>query len=210
MDSPTWDVLIPTIPHRHEKLRALLTEFYRQWQPGLGVRVLRDNLERPGLESHAKRQELIESSAADYVCDMDDDDWPAPDYVSSIMKALRSRPDYVGFQVSWTRDGNPHGDGVARHSLEYDRYSTEAPWTRDITHLNPLRRELALLADWRGLIDEDWSACLRLSGRVKTQVMIDRVLYYYRHDTADNFYTERTAWDRPLPPLPHYPWLTVL
>lgn len=213
----TWDVLIPTIPHRDGSLRALLAEFDRQWQAGFGVRVLRDNLQRPGLASHGKRQELLESSAADYVCDVDDDDWVEADYVASVMEALQSRPDYVGFQVRFTRDGRD--PAIARHSLEYDGYAGGYSddgvtrdrdfWTRDITHLNPVRRELALLGNWNDQIDNDWAAQLRESGQVKTQVMIDRVLYHYRASTGDAFYTPRAPMDA-YPGLPEYPWLTVL
>lgn len=210
MPDLTWEVLIPTIPHRHGQLCELLAEFDRQWQPGFGVRVLRDNLERPGIQSHAKRGDLVKSSSAGYVCDVDDDDWVAPDYVASIMEALQSRPDYVGFKVNWTRNGQPYG--LARHSLEYDGYGLTDPllWTRDITHLNPLRRDLALLADWTGHIDEEWAAQLRATGQVKTQVMIDRVLYHYLASTGNAFDTHREPFPLPLPALPDYPWLTVL
>jgi glycosyltransferase involved in cell wall biosynthesis len=209
MAGPTWDVLISTIPHRDGKLRKLLAEFHRQWRPGFGVRMLRDNLQRREIDSHAKRGDLIRSSSADYVCDVDDDDWIAPDYVPSIMKALRSRPDYVGFLVNWTKDGQHHA--IVRHSLEYDRYNSPGePWTRDITHLNPIRRELALLGDWTGRVDEEWSAQVRESGQVKTQVMIDKVMYHYHFDQSDNFRTPRSPWTFPLAPLPEYPWLTVL
>lgn len=212
MDGPTWDVLISTIPHRDAKLRELLAEFDRQWQPGFGVRMLRDNIQRPALESHGKRHDLVHSSTADYVCDVDDDDWISPDYVPAIMEALQSRPDYVGFQANYTRDGAQCA--VARHSLEYDGYEKHYAhsefWTRDITHLNPIRRELALLADWNGKIDEDWSAQLRETGQVKTQVMIDRIMYYYRATSIDAFYTPRAPWTDPLDPLPDYPWLTIL
>ena len=207
--SPTWDVCISSILHRDAKLRELLAEFDSQWQPGFGVRLLRDNVQRPGIESHAKRHDLHHSSSADYICDVDDDDWIAPDYVKSIMRALALRPDYVGFQVNWTRAGVPHA--IARHSLEYAGYQTgSVQWTRDITHLNPIRRELALLGDWVGHTDEEWSAQLRESGQVKTQVMIDRVMYHYRASLDDSFYTPRSPWTFPLEPLPDYPWLTVL
>lgn len=210
VDGPTWDVLISTIPHRDALLRKLLAELDRQWKPGLGVRVLRDNLERPGLESHAKRGELVRSSSADYVCDLDDDDWISTNYVSAIMNALQSRPDYVGFRVNWTRNGEPYG--MARHSLEYDGYAPGDSlwWHRDITHLNPLRRDLALLASWDDRIDEQWAEQLRKTGQVKTQVMIEKVLYHYRFEELDNFNSPRDPWVGELEPLPRYPWLTIL
>lgn len=198
MRAPTWDVLISTIPHRDAKLRLLLGEFCRQRQPGFGVRILRDNLQRREIESHDKRRELTLSSAADYVCDVDDDDWIEPDYVKSVMKALRQRPDYVGFQVDYSRDGQHQA--MCRHSLEYDGYQQGTPWTRDITHLNPLRRELALLGEWRGHTDEEWAATVRETGQVKTQVMIDRVLYHYRASMEDAFRTPRSPWTLPVAP----------
>lgn len=212
----TFDVLISTIPHRHEKLCGLLAEFDRQRQPGFGVRVLRDNLERFKLESHGKRQDLIESSAADYVCFVDDDDWVDPRYVGDIMAALEHEPDYVGFQVVITRDGKP--DRLAEHSLEHTGWSSwhdpDRLLRRDICHLNPIRRELALLAPWHGLMDFSWAEAMRDTGRVKTQVMVERPLgqglYHYRINMKDNFETGRNPEPEPLPELPSYPWLTVL
>jgi hypothetical protein len=208
----TWDVLIPTIPHRHSKLVGLLAEFDRQWQPGFGVRVLRDNLRLGHVraEFHRKRQDLLESSRADYVCDVDDDDWIAPDYVSSIMSALASRPDYVGFLVDCEFNGNPWRK--ASHSLEHQGYSEIGiHFFRDITHLNPIRRELALLSRWDAEVaDDDWSAAMRATGKVKTQVMIAREMYFYRCSTTDRWHTDREPSPEPLPELPEYPWLTVI
>lgn len=206
---PTLDVLISTIPHRHSKLCALLAEFDRQWQPGFGVRVYRDNLELPVLASHMKRQKLTESSLADYVCSVDDDDWIAPDYVATIMAALETGPDYVGFKVQCTRNGEQWR--TADHSLSYPGYESVDTWFyRDITHLNPLRRRYAIMVDWAGKIDEEWAAALRETGQVKTQVYIDREMYIYRADTSDCFYTDRGPMPEPLPEIPEYPWLTVL
>jgi len=215
MAAATWDVLISTIPHRHGKLTALLAEFGLQWEPGFGVRLLRDNYGLVHLDSHAKRQRLTESSAADYVCFMDDDDWPAHDYVAAIMGALATRPDYVGFRVDITWAGNPHRKAV--HSLAHSSWTswqdgekTGDPLIRNVTHLNPMRRELALLADWNQLTDEQWSRAVWESGLVRTEVMIDREMYFYRFDPDDNFITQRGTMPEPLPEIPSYPWLTVL
>jgi hypothetical protein len=45
--TPTWDILICSIPHRDEMLADLLAELDRQHQPGVGVIVCRDNLDLP-------------------------------------------------------------------------------------------------------------------------------------------------------------------
>lgn len=210
----TWDILISTIPHRHAKLCELLAELDRQWQPGLGVLVLRDNQVLRGFDSHIKRKHLLEASCADYVSVIDDDDGVAHDYVATIFRALAEDPDYVGFHVEVTRDGVLQRPVI--HSLEYPDWNSweekEGPLTRDITHLNPVRRELALLSDWTGRTDEQWAMWLRRTGRVRTQVMIGRPMYFYRFNTADNFTTshDRPPMPEPLPELPEYPWLTAI
>jgi hypothetical protein len=206
----TWDVLIPTIPHRHEKLCALLCEFDRQRQPGFCVVILRDNLERAGAASHAKRQELTERSRATYISFVDDDDWVAPDYVRRIMTALGTGPDYVGFPVRFTVDGIPQNP--VEHSLRHGCWEENrgGVMIRDLSHLNPVRRELALLGDWNDRTDEEWATMLRATQRVKTEVWIPDEMYFYRRSSTDGWRTERKPMDLPLPELPAYPWLEVL
>jgi hypothetical protein len=36
---------------------------------------------------------------------LDDDDWIAEDFIETIMGALKTGPDYVGFKVLYTVDG---------------------------------------------------------------------------------------------------------
>ena len=88
---PTWDLLLPTLPHRHDQLCALLAEINRQWQPGLGMLICRDNLQRGGNASYGKWQDLQEWSEADYTSFIGDDDWIAPDFAARINRA-RDRP----------------------------------------------------------------------------------------------------------------------
>lgn len=205
--APTWDILIPTIPHRHHKLLGLLDSLDPQVRPGVTVRVFRDNLEHT---LGAKRQALLESSAADYVSCIDDDDQVAPDYIGAVTAALASRPDYVGFIMLFTCDWAP--PQVTRHSLQHAGWTDgpEGP-VRDISHLNPVRRELAALGTWEGGYGEDrrWAAALRASGRVRTEVMIDRWMYRYRFSKEDCAEVAREPWDGPLPGLPGYPWLVL-
>jgi glycosyltransferase involved in cell wall biosynthesis len=206
--SPAFDILIPTIPHRHHKLLGLLGSLGDQMRPGVGVRVFRDNLT---WDLGAKRRALLDSSAADYVACVDDDDQVAPDYIEAITAALAARPDYVGFILLFTCNWAP--PQVTRHSLAAGGWSDgpEGP-VRDISHLNPVRRELAALGTWEGGYGEDrrWAAALRASGRVRTEVMIDRWMYRYRFSKDDCSEITRQPWPGPLPALPPYPWLTAL
>jgi hypothetical protein len=209
----TWDVLIPTIPHRDASLRRLLAELDCQWRPGLGVILSRDNLERPGIASYAKWRELVEASRAEYVCIMGDDDTVAPDYVARIMEALERKPDYVGFPVSYSVDGVPQQR--VEHSLRHPCW-IDSPqiMMRDIVHSNPIRRELALLVPWQAVLpgeDLAWADRMRATGRVKSEVWIDEPMYHYQPSAQDFFWTPRKPMaPEDIPELPSYPWLTAL
>lgn len=208
-DNPTLDILIPTIPHRHHRLCVLLEELERQWEQGLSVIVLRDNLERPGWASHGKRQDLVEAARGDYIVFIDDDDWVAVDYVAKIMAALRQDPDYVGFQVIYTENGTRNW--LDDHSLRHGRFGQEGNMLlRDISHINPIRRRLASQVRWSSQSDEDWTNELRATGTVKTEVYIPEEMYHYRRDYGDGWLTERTPMALPLPEIPRYPWLTLI
>lgn len=204
----TWDILISSIPHRHDQLCGLLKELDSQLPaPGVGVHLYRDNLEATYGEKAAA---LLASSAADYVSYIDDDDMPAPDYVARITAALAEGPDYVGYPVRWTIDGELQRP--VEHSLRHGRWENLPDMlVRDISEKNPLRRELAWTGVWVGgyAAEQQWAAGVRASGLVKTEVWIDEPMYYYQYSTSDRFTMVRHPMLE-LPPLPSYPWLTVL
>ena len=190
---PSWQILIPTIEHRHEKLRTLLDALAPQIVPGVGVLVYRDNLEDC---LGTKRQRLLEASTADYVSFLDDDDEIVPNHVALICEALKERPDYVGWRLRVSFDGVEGKQ--AFHSLRYPAWSEDAHgYYRHITHKNQIRRDLALLArydtavPWRGDEDYHYCAALHETGAVKSEVFIDEVVETYRVNTKDGGATGR-------------------
>lgn len=183
--TPAWDILICSIEHRTDMLTDLLNELERQLVPGVGVRVYRDNLETV---YGTKCQRLLNSSTADYISFLDDDDWIEPDFIHTIMEALEQAPDYVGFRVRFTKDGNPQLPVI--HSLQHHGWidGPDALY-RDIVHFNPIRRDLALRGVWEGGdgADRRWANQLREQGCVKTEIFIDREMHHYRNRTWDTF-----------------------
>jgi hypothetical protein len=200
--TPTWDILIASITHRTDMLIELLAELERQRQPGVGVICYRDNREQL---YGPKCQRLYEASQADYVSMVDDDDWVAEDFVAAVMEALRQEPDYVGYKILYTEFGEPQKPVI--HSLKSEGWqNADEALYRDINHKNPLRRELAMLAEWHGDggADLHWADALR--GHVKTEVFIDRELYHYRSHGA-----YMASHLQPLedpPPRPDFDWVT--
>ena len=177
--TPTWDILIASIPHRDHMLTELLAELGRQHQPGVGVIVARDDVQ---MQYGDKCQVLLDASTAEYVSFLDDDDWIEPDFVQAIREALEQRPDYVGFNVDFTEDGVKQQP--VYHTLQYRGWvdNPEALY-RDIVHFNPIRRDLAVQSRWAGGCgaDRHWADGLRELGVVQSEVYIDRELHHYRH-----------------------------
>lgn len=205
----TWDILITSIPHRHEMLCELLAELDRQHLPWIGVTVYRDNLEKSYGD---KTGDLLKSSRADYVSCIDDDDWIAPDFTIRVMGALKAeRPDYVGYPVLWTRDGMPQQR--VEHSLRHGGWASgDGILKRDISEKNPMRREIALLGNWHGgyAAEVEWANQVRATGRCVTEAWIDEPMYYYRECFSTGWHAPRQPFSGPLPELPSYPWLRYL
>jgi glycosyltransferase involved in cell wall biosynthesis len=176
-----WTILICSVCVRTERLKKLLKDLSGQIgnRSDVSVLVSRDNCQMPLGE---KRTSLIEAATGEYVCFVDDDDLVASDYVGRIMEALESDPDYVGFKVRVYENGRSTGK-VAFHSIKYPNWTEDGQgYYRHITHLNPIRREIALdgLPYTKGYgEDQRWSDAIWRTGKVKSEVFIDKVMYLY-------------------------------
>jgi hypothetical protein len=198
----TWTILIATIGQRRDLLARLLSGLLPQVDAAAGrVNVLAywdtgEMTKRLGsalAAIAAKRQALLDAAKSDYVSWLDDDDWVADDYVASILEALDQRPDMVGFTMEVRKNGRPHQLGLL--SLRHRRWSQsdDGTYLRDITHANPIRTEIARTASFLdrrgGPEDVAWVAQLR--GRVRTEVVVDKVLHHY------DWIESRSSWTVP-------------
>lgn len=193
--APTWAILVPTLGERRDMFERLMAGLLPQLDPyGGRVRVI--GWHNDGSPSLPKiRQRMVETAGTEYVSFIDDDDVVHPDYVRRIVAALDERPDYVGFQVQCYSDGHPIA--VAYHSLEYKRWRNfPGRFERDISHVNPIRTQLALTASFsRARVgqaeDRNWADQLRRSKVLKTQVLIPHILYHYLYCPAGS------RWQKP-------------
>lgn len=196
-DAPTWTILIPTLGERVKMFDRLMARLMPQVDQFEGrVKVLAYwNNGQPGLPEI--RQRLVDAVSTDYLSFVDDDDMIAEDFVPAVMRALDSRPDYVGFQVRYYANGARQA--MVDHSLRYGEWREEKqPYRllRDISHINPMRSEVAKAADFRvvpvGQVeDRPWVAQIRESGLLRTESYIDREIYEYRWSRAG------TRWRAP-------------
>lgn len=187
---PTWTILVPTLGERRVLFERLMNTLMPQTE-AYGGRVLVTGWRNDGSPSLPEiRQTLIETSATDYVCFVDDDDLVTDDYVSSVVNALDLWPDYVGFQVQCYSDGRP--TGVAYHSLDNGRWhNSGGRYYRDISHINPIRTKIARKVSFRRTRpghpeDRAWADQLRRTKLLQSEVVIDRILYHYLYSTSTN------------------------
>lgn len=181
--APSWSILVPTLGERRPLFERLMTGLLPQLdRHGGQVQVVGwHNDGSPALPKI--RQRMIESAPTEYVSFVDDDDLVSPYYVDAIVEALASQPDYVGFQVQCYSDGAP--TAVAYHSLEYSRWrNLPGRYERDISHINPIRTNLARRADFtlggpKRAEDRIWADQLRRTRLLRRQVVIPRILYHY-------------------------------
>jgi glycosyltransferase involved in cell wall biosynthesis len=180
-------LLVLTQPSRYEMLKQLVGEFDRQGGEPL------IHMWDKSLDLGHNRNALMDHATAEYVMFFDDDDWPAHDFIETIVPLLDG-VDYVGYKLQcWCQHLRYQEYGDTDHSLKYPDWSREGmKFFRDISHVNPMRRELAMQAKFDGGFGEDhrWAQKIRNLGIVKTQNYIPRVMYHYiwravKHDDAD-------------------------
>jgi hypothetical protein len=186
---PTWQILIATVGIREASFRRLLDVLLPQTNENVTILAHWNNFETN--LGHI-RQTLVEEATADYISFIDDDDLVPQDYVTEIYPHLDR--DYVGFKLKFY-DKGVEGK-VAIHSLKHSGwYEDENYFYRDLSCLNPIKRELALQARYDTSMPEDvsWSSALR--GKVKTERFLDKYMYYYYSDA------DKSVW-KTAPELP--------
>lgn len=192
-------ILIASLGRRHTQLQALLDILMPQVNRHKGnieVIVYQNN---GGLSIGEYRQTLLREARGQYVCFIDDDDSIPKFYCKKIMDNLGK--DYVGFKVKLTN--NEIERPPVYHSIRYPGwFQDEHGYYRGVTHLNPIKRSIALKGTFHtngSGEDENWAREVR--PYVKTENFIDSFMYFYLHNTEDSHFGGHVlnGSDYPLP-----------
>lgn len=179
-----WSILIASHASRTIQLGRLASTLAPQLTSDVETVVLWN---RGGLPVGDYRRMLIDDAEGEWVCFVDDDDRIPPHYVASILKALETSPDYVGFNVEVVDIAGQIGvkghkyDAI--HTLKVRKWSQSGTtFYRHVSHLNPIRRNLALKGVWEGDYAEDHKWADSVRPYVETEVYLDDTLYFYDFD----------------------------
>lgn len=215
--APTWSILIPTLGERRAQFERLMGALLPQIDRHPGrVRVIGwFNNGEPSLPEI--RQRMVQNVTTDYLSFVDDDDSLPPYFVDEVLSALDGRPDYVGWQTHYFANGRDHG--LVDHSLRHGGWREEKhPYAllRDISHINPMRTDVAQRADFRvaarGQVeDHPWADQIRATGLLKVETYIPRPMYEYRWSRTGSRWRRpseiRTVNQRPAVDHPALTWL---
>ena len=209
----TWDILIPSLVHRTDKLTLLLAEpriTTAGWRGRSRVPRQREALAGVQMPSAAR---LVRSGLR--VVPVEDDDWIHENYVGLIMHALEQEPDFVGFRLRYTESGVLQLPVVhsihAQHNEMGDEDEPKVLY-RQVTHLNPIRRTIAATASFEGdfAMDRRWSNQIVEGKLIRNEVFVDEEVYHYRHDPADSIQSGEFEPASHLPAHPDFPWVVWL
>ena len=198
-----WNILIATLGEREERFKRLMDILLPQVDDYEGqIRVLAywDNGES---QLDIIRQKLVEESCGEYINFIDDDDLIPKYYCDEVFKRLDG-VDYIGWRMQLYYNGEKMKPTY--HSLKYDRWSEDDDgWYRNISHLNPIKREIAIKASFITTDDEsgvptpeDHTWAGRVAPLVKTEHYIKKCMYEYLHTTEDSLWRKK-----PRSPNPH-------
>ena len=191
-----WSILISTVPHRQKLLKRLLDVLLPQLTPDMEVIAYFNRGEKTLGEY---RERLTKEAKGEYISCIDDDDLVPEDYVKTIYPLLDG-VDYIGFRVKFTKNGIDQLPVI--HSLRYQHWlEDESGYYRNISHLNPIKKELALKAGFLHTREngEDHYWAMKVAPYVKTEHFIDREMYLYIHTENSMFSLGREKLDYSLP-----------
>lgn len=180
-------ILILTTPRR---LETFFPRLIRHLEKQIGSRTdveilgLYDNKKRTVGE---KRNELIKMAKGKYLTFIDDDDRIDDTYIETILKMIEERPDAdcIVFDCITTINNDPNQVTYSKYGIEFNYHQTGNQWRGKPAHtmvwLSDITKRHSYVSKNYGE-DIDW--VVRACRDIKTQVRIDKVLYYYDFNSA--------------------------
>lgn len=178
-------ILIATTVDRRDMFNNLYIEFKTQ----IALLDLQNEVEVVYIEDDKqmsignKRNELLKLASGEWIVFFDSDDKPNKRYVEMIYNTILNNPDIdcIGINVNMTTNGlNPQR---CCHRLTYKEWKNNVDgwdYVRNITHFNPVKRELALKTGFKDLrFGEDKDYSDRLFPLLTKEFYIEEPLFDY-------------------------------
>ncbi len=188
------EILVPSIPDRWRTCYDLISQVNSLNDPDITVRPLVTPPEKEGGPSTgAKRNELVETSEADYIWFVDDDDELILDGVREVLKGCRTGVDVIGINGYMTTNGANRVNWEIRlgHPYAAAKRDGKLIYLRHPNHITPIRREAVKHikfpeVSWQE--DKAWCDLVKEADVLKTEYVVDQDVYHYKFSTNDKSY----------------------
>lgn len=176
-------ILIPTLPERYHLLSRLTSLLDRTKTNQVEIRI--HDAGRGAMSTGEKRNKLIEAANGEYFCFIDDDDLVPEYYISEMLKAIESRPDVVTFIGHMTTDKTNRQNFTIKLGSEYVMRNNH--YYRFPNHLCAYKKSLVAHKKFPHTnTGEDYQWALGLQSLLKTEVHINKDMYWYDYDSKKN------------------------
>lgn len=174
---PLLSILIPTITGREVEFNRLCNHLFAIGGNYIEVLQACDNKE---MSIGAKRQLLLEAATSTYFVMIDDDDMVPPFFVDEVSAAIIHRPDCITYRESVRLAGREY---TCNHALKYNDWGDKVDgydFVRTPYYKDVLRTDLALQVGFKDMrYGEDHDFARRIKPLLKTEVHINKIMYYY-------------------------------
>lgn len=176
------------LPKIQDQLFDQLNSLSEADQQRVEIIVLTDNKQM--MLGH-KRNTMIDIAQGNYIVFVDDDDRIAPDYITELLKGTESGADAIVFTAMVSLNGEPAKPCYYSKEYQVD-YNKSNAYYRIPNHICCVKRSVSLKSSFPNVLyGEDAGYGKLLLKHLKTEHVIDKVLYYYDYN-ADT--TETQMW----------------
>jgi len=193
MKQPLLSIMLPTTVDRRGKFYALLSDLTGQiarcGYPEL-VEILIEEDEKE-ISIGEKRQKLLDRAKGIFCIGIDSDDSISNQYINRLLEAIMSNPEvhHIGFIESVSFNGI--GGKQSCFSVRYQKWAGNVDGWDYIRCANPKSCIRTEMAKQVGFSDKRFGEDIEFSEAVtpllKTEIFIDKILYYYNYfDTPHN------------------------
>ena len=181
-------ILTASIPERADKLEMLTAKITAQigYLPVEHL-VFLDNRKRT---IGAKRDALLRIARGTFIAYVDDDDTVSPDYVASLVEAIKTtaspndQVDVITF-AQFARVDEACAKIVFGLRQENQPFVPDTAVLRAAWHVCAWRRSVAILSHFpESNYGEDWAFAEPLNRIARASIHLDKVLHYYRFNSA--------------------------
>jgi len=161
--------------------------------PFIEVIGIRDNKE---MSIGEKRELLYSKASGKYSWQIDDDDSISDNAINLILEAIKQEPDCITFQENCMINGKYYS---SNHSLKYDDWAdnfdgfdfVRTPFYKDV-----IKTSIAQSVPFQHIrYGEDHAWSRDLKPHLKSEVHIDKEIYYYIHNSQPEDFNSRYGFD---------------